>query len=109
MYIQLAARAGGPDDSPRATTPCVGQVHLLSDLLGNADGVLAFREVLESSPALRALMSGTGTAGGDPMSVDESDYDLVGRKLGETEDVYITHISYFEVPKYTRQKIPALL
>lgn len=61
------------------------QVHLLSDLLGKADGVLAFREVLESSPALRALMSETGGAAGDPMSVDESKYRLVAGKLGERE------------------------
>lgn len=64
----------------------VRQVHLLSDLLGKADGVLAFREVLYSSPALKALMSEAGgAAGGDPMAVDESKYHLVGGKLGEKE------------------------
>lgn len=65
-------------------------MHLLSDLLGKADGVVAFREVLESSPALRALLvSGTGVAapaaeghGTNPMVVDEeAKYRLVEEKL----------------------------
>jgi len=60
------------------------QVHLLSDLLGQADGVLAFREVLESSPALRALMA-EARSRGDPMVVDESQYQLVEEKLGEKQ------------------------
>lgn len=58
----------------------------MSDLLGKADGVLAFREVLGSSPALRALMSEMEGAGGDPMAVDESNFRLVGGKLGENHD-----------------------
>lgn len=62
----------------------VSQVHLLSDLLGQADGVLAFREVLESSPALRALMA-EARSRGDPMVVDESQYQLVEEKLGEKQ------------------------
>eukprot|EP00752_Nemacystus_decipiens_P009732 g8690.t2 len=61
------------------------KVHLLSDLLGKADGVVAFKEVLQSSPALRALMLETGGAGGDPMAVEESKYRVVGSKLGESD------------------------
>ena len=48
--------------------------------------MLAFREVLGSSPALRALMSEMEGAGGDPMAVDESNFRLVGGKLGENHD-----------------------
>ncbi|CAM9560760.1 unnamed protein product [Ectocarpus fasciculatus] len=74
------------------------KVHLLSDLLGKADGVLAFREVLDASPALRALMStadhsssstaagggATGRAGGDHTAVaEEAKYHLVQEKLSE--------------------------
>lgn len=70
------------------------QVHLLSDLLGNADGVLAFREVLASTPALRALMSEAGSgmaaaaaaaASEGILVVDEDKFHLVGEKLGERE------------------------
>lgn len=63
-------------------------MHLLSDLLGNADGVLAFREVISSTPALRGLMSETGsdmTASDGSMVVDEAKYNLVGEKLGKCE------------------------
>ncbi|CAM9594469.1 unnamed protein product [Scytosiphon promiscuus] len=62
------------------------KVHLLSDLLANADGVLAFREVLASTPALRDLMSEPGSdvaASEGAMVVDEANYHLVGEKLGE--------------------------
>ncbi|CAM9942334.1 unnamed protein product [Ectocarpus sp. 8 AP-2014] len=74
------------------------KVHLLSDLLGKADGVLAFREVLDASPALRALMSttdsrssssaaaggATGGAGGDHTTVaEEAKYHLVQERLSE--------------------------
>ncbi|CAM9451883.1 unnamed protein product, partial [Ectocarpus sp. 12 AP-2014] len=72
------------------------KVHLLSDLLGKADGVLAFREVLDASPALRALMlttdsssstaagGATGGAGGDHTTVaEEAKYHLVQEKFSE--------------------------
>ncbi|CAM9934475.1 unnamed protein product, partial [Ectocarpus sp. 4 AP-2014] len=72
------------------------KVHLLSDLLGKADGVLAFREVLDASPALRALMlttesssstaagGATGGAGGDHTTVaEEAKYHVVQEKLSE--------------------------
>lgn len=83
----------------------VDQVHLLSDLLGKADGVLAFREVLDASPALRALMlttdssssstaagGATGGAGGDHTTVaEEAKYHLVQEKLSEWLKTSIPH------------------
>lgn len=71
------------------------QVHMLGDLLSKADGVVAFREVMELSPALRALLVSeagataaavaAGAAEGhanNPMVIgEEAKYLLVQEKL----------------------------
>lgn len=84
-FVFSAGRAIIYHVNPAAMTIFLAsQVHLLSDLLGQADGVLAFREVLESSPALRALMA-EARSRGDPMDVQESQYQRIEEKLGEKQ------------------------
>ncbi|CAM9755817.1 unnamed protein product [Ascophyllum nodosum] len=58
------------------------KVQLLVDLLGQADGIRALREVLQASPALRTLMAEAGVVGQDLESLTES-LGRVKDRLGE--------------------------